>query len=140
VGLQQVRLYRDDPFMDTSMSAACNWRTITLAMARHVRPDETVVYYNPLLAWTMGVSYPFFPNELSYSDVDNPKQLAGKKVLWVLDTGVVRDYTKQTLDKLQSAKYAITSKADLICDCRLYRLAPQDGGVTPAGEPAPAAR
>jgi len=139
-GLQQIHLYREDPFMDTSMSATCNWRTITLAMARHIKPDETVVYYNPLLAWTMGVSYPLFPNELSYSDVNNPKQLAGKQVLWVLDTGVVRDYTKQTLDKLQSAKYAITSTADLICDCRLYRLAQQDGAVTPPGEPASAAR
>ena len=139
-GLQQVHLYREDPFMDTSMSAACNWRTITLAMAGHIKPDETVVYYNPLLAWTMGVTYPIFPNEMSYGDVDNPKQLAGKQVLWLLDTGVVRDYTKQTLNKLQSAKYAVTSTDELVCDCRLYRLAQQDGAVTPPGEPAPAAR
>jgi len=121
-GLQQVRLYRDDPFLDTYMSAACNWRGTGLAMLRHVRPDETVVYYNPLLAWTINLSYPLFPNELSYSDVADSSKLAGKAVLWVLDTGVVRDYTEQTLAILRSAKYAITTTADLGCGTRLYKL------------------
>jgi uncharacterized membrane protein len=121
-GLQQVRLYRDDPFFDTSMSAACTAREISQAMLRHIRPDETVVYYNPLLAWTINVSYPLFPNELSYSDVTESSKLAGKAVLWVLDTGAVRDYTEQTIARLRSAKYAITTTADLGCGFRLYKL------------------
>jgi len=135
VGLQQVRLFRQNPFMDTSMSAACNWRAIALAMLGHVKPEETVVYYSPLLAWTLGVAYPLFPNELSFSDVKNPSQISGKHVLWMLDTGVVRDYTKQTLETLQSAKYSITRTAELGCQCRLYRLELRDGEAT-GSEPA----
>jgi hypothetical protein len=121
-GLQQVRLYRDDPYFDTSTSATCNGRGIGLAMLRHIRPDDTVVYYHPLLAWTINATYPLFPNELSYSDVADSSKLAGKAVLWVVDTGTARDYTEQALARLRSANYAITTTADLGCGFKLYKL------------------
>ena len=126
-GLQQVRLYRDDPYFDTSTSATCNGRGIGLAMLRHIRPEDTVVYYHPLLAWTINVTYPLFPNELSYSDVADSSKLAGKAVLWVLDTGAVRDYTEQTLARLRSVNYAVTTTADLSCGFRLYKLEQPSG-------------
>jgi hypothetical protein len=136
-GLQQVRLYRDDPFMDTSMSAGCDWRAIALAMLRQVRSDETVVYYNPLLAWTINARYPLFPNEMIYSDVNDSGKLAGKPLLWVLDNGAVHDYTEQTLLRLRSAKYAITKTADLGCECRLYRLELRSDTSSVAAENTP---
>ncbi len=121
-GLQQVRLYRNDPYFDTSTSATCNGRSIGLAMLRHIRPEDTVVYYHPLLAWTLNVTYPLFPNELDYGDTADSNKLAGKAVLWVVDTGSARDYTEQTLAQLRSANYAITTTADIGCGFRLYKL------------------
>jgi hypothetical protein len=71
-----------------------------------------------------------------YSDVSNPRQLAGKQVLWLLDSGVVHDYTKQTLDTLQSANYKLATTAELGCEFRLYRLELKDGAGTGPAEPA----
>jgi hypothetical protein len=120
-GLTQYRMYRESPFMDTAITAECNWRDTSRAMARYVRPEETIVYYHPLLAWTIGIENPFNPNELSYSDIDRG-QFAHKPVLWVLDTGVVPDSTQRALAQLRLSNYRITRTADLGCRCQLFRM------------------
>ena len=137
VGLEQVRLYRDDPFMDTGMTAECNWRVTSRAMLRYVRPEETVVYYHPLLAWTMSIYYPFYPNELSYDDIDSGR-FAGKSVLWVLDHGVVPERTRRALDQLQSSGYSVAKTVDLGCKCRLFRMELQHGTTGELADPPPA--
>ena len=137
VGLEQIRLYREDPYMDTGMTAACNWRVTSRAMLRYVRPDETIAYYHPLLAWTISIDYPLFPNELSYSDIDSGR-FARVPALWVMDHGYVPDETKQTLDHLHSFGYEITKTADLGCQCRLFRLELPEGVSSRIAGPPPA--
>ncbi len=135
-GVAQVDLYRKDPFMDTGMTEQCNWRVIGRAMAGHVRPDDTIAYYYPLQAWTIGVESPSYPLAVSYGDIlgTTPPRLPS---LWLLDTSVMPDYLRQTLDRLDALGYRQAEVAELGCRCRLLRL---DSASGPSPQPAPRPR
>jgi hypothetical protein len=136
-GLAQYNMYREDPFSDTGMTAQCNWRVTSREMSRYVRPDDTVVYYHPLLAWTMSIYYPFNPNELSFDDI-YAGNFGGKSALWLLDTGVLPDDTKRAFAHLQSSGYTTTKTVELGCQCKLFRLEKEYGvGSGPADPPPP---
>ena len=139
-GAAQVQQYRADPYMDTGMNDACNWRVTSRSMIQHIRPDETIAYYHPLLAWTMSIYYPFYPHELSYDDIlgAQPPQIPS---FWVLDTGVVPDFLRRVQDRLDTLHYAQTRAVDIGCQCKLFRYelgpaSPAPAAVPPSGSPA----
>jgi hypothetical protein len=141
-GAQQIRLYRANPYMDTGMSAQCNWRVVNRALAQVARPDEPICYYHPLLAWTMGLDLALFPNELTFADFlgDSPPRVPA---FWLLDTPLVpgwrRDYLEQTLARLEALHLRPARTVDAGCQTRLIRYEPMadsaDRTLVPASRP-----
>ena len=119
-GADQVQRYRADPYMDTGMSDACNWRVVTRSMIQHIRPEETIAYYYPLQAWTMSVYYPFYPHALSYGDIVGPHPPTTPS-FWIFDTGVMPEYLRQVMDRLNTLHYTQTRTVDIGCQCKLFR-------------------
>jgi len=123
-GAAQIHYYRADPYMDTGMTAQCNWRVVTRAMIPHIGPAETIAYYFPLQAWTIGINYPNYPHELSYTQILNAKSLP-VPALWILDTGVMPEFLHKTMEHLETLRYSQSRAVDIGCQCKLlqYQLA-----------------
>lgn len=130
VGLFQFNLYYHAPYMDTAISSECNWRRTGREMAEHIRAGETVAYYSPLLAWTIGVSWPAFPLELSFDRLlgDDPPR---PPRLWVLDTSVARDSRDRVLNRLAKRGYRLVETVEMSCRCRLLRHELDDAAAPP---------
>ncbi|MEO8373470.1 MAG: hypothetical protein ABI806_30070, partial [Candidatus Solibacter sp.] len=118
-GARQMDFYRGYPYLDTGMTPECNWRVTTRSMMEHIRPDETIAYYHPLQAWTIGINYPYFPHELSYRQILDAKS-PGVPALWILDTGVAAE-VREVMNHLDAQHYGQTRAVDIGCNCKLLR-------------------
>jgi len=57
-GVWQVRSYHRNPYLDSGISAAVNWRLIGSGMAGLLRPNDIVLTQDFLHAWTLTFSRP----------------------------------------------------------------------------------
>ena len=60
-GVFQVRSYRQNPYFDSGLSPAGNWRALSAALVRLLRPDDVVLTQDFLHAWTLTFTRPL-PN------------------------------------------------------------------------------
>ena len=117
-GLTQVYGYWKWPFMDTDL---CNWRAVSRVMARHIRPDETIVYDCNRSAWTLGVINPNYPKEIDFPEILSGPPLHFPR-LWVLDTSAAGWNVKAIVQRLESWNYQRAESIDIGCNDKLLRF------------------
>ncbi len=86
-GIYQTRSYYRNPYVDSGLSAICNWRTVSAALAREIEPGDLVLTHDFLHMWTLT-----YTRNLSNPVVPLPKLEGGvnrsiRRVVYLEPTG-----------------------------------------------------
>ncbi|RFC44845.1 MAG: hypothetical protein DUW69_001936 [Verrucomicrobia bacterium] len=80
-GIYQTRSYYRDPYMDTGLSAASNWRTWATGLAHIIQPDDVVLTYDFLGRASLSFTRPIPNRIVPLTDLDTANlQAAGRLV------------------------------------------------------------
>lgn len=79
----QVRSFARDPYFDTSLSRASDWRTGTALLAGRLRPDDVLVMHDLVTRSTLTFTAPVANRVLVIAELDAPRLAGVHRVLYL---------------------------------------------------------
>jgi hypothetical protein len=120
-GFGQISRFRESPFVDTILSKDCQWDQPSRAIMGFARPEDTVVFYHPMQAWTMSRFYQGLARESNYDEVLYGQFLPTRTV-WMLDTNVELERVPTVIARLESMGYRKSLARQFGCGVKLLKF------------------